>query len=135
MLVDGPTFSIPFPHQTERTVATLLRGYRFGPIRDGWIIMFENNGTLPGEQHIDQLCVVMPPAGPLKVRIVKRGRRPGTWDLLTFTGEPELDQPLLWAERVTMLLPYTPTPRDIEALGSGYWQYPMPTPQLSSAGP
>lgn len=121
-MLNGSTFNVPFPRQTERTVATLLRGHRFGPIKDGWMIMFENNETPPSDRIVDQFCIVMPPDGPLKARIVRFGRRPGTWDLLTHTGDPELDQPLLWAELVTMILPYSPTPADIAALGAGYWE-------------
>lgn len=112
--------TLPFPAQTDRTSATILRGHRMGLLRDGWLLLFENNERPPGPELHDQLCIVRTVDRETLCRIVRKGRRPGTWDLLTATGEQMLDVTLLWAERVTMIIPYEPSAQLTIALVETY---------------
>ncbi|MDT6942603.1 hypothetical protein RI570_21370, partial [Brucella pseudogrignonensis] len=50
------------------------------------------------------------------VRFVKKGRKPGRYDLLTVTGEPIIDAELKWAAEVTLIKPHVPTDKEAAAL-------------------
>lgn len=64
----------------------------------------------------DELCVVETSDGRIMVRVVRPGRLPGRYDLLTATGEPELDIELIWAEVVTWIKPYRPGEAEVAAI-------------------
>ena len=104
-----PIASLPYPQQTEHTAARMLRGHRMGALRDGWLLLYENLGRAPVDAIADELCIVQTADHRCLARVLKKGRRPNCWDLLTVTGEQELDVPLAWAEPVTMILPFRPT--------------------------
>ncbi len=104
---------LPFPRQTEHTAARLLRGHRFAPLKDGWLLIYEDLRPPPTPQVIDELCIVQTIDGKVLVRIVKPGRKPGRWDLLTATGEQTLDAELAWAQRVTLIVPFHPHRRAV----------------------
>lgn len=104
-----PIATIPFPVQTPHTSARMLRGHRMGALKDGWLLLYENLEQAPTSELVDELCIVMTADHRCLARSIKQGRRPGTWDLLTVTGEQELDVTLVWAAPVTLILPYRPT--------------------------
>lgn len=108
---------LPFPSQTDRTSARLVRGHRFEPIKDGWLLLYEDNQTAPSESMVGELCIVRTDDGRVLVRILRKGRKPGRWDLLTGSGEQELDAALVWAEPVTMIVPFNPTPEQSALFG------------------
>lgn len=103
-----PVASLPYPQQTAHTAARMLRGHRMGALRGGWLLLYENLERPPADTIADELCIVQTADHRCLARIVKKGRRPNCWDLLTMTGEQELDVPLAWAEPVTLILPYKP---------------------------
>lgn len=104
-----PVQTFPFPLQTPHTAARMLRGHRMGGLKDGWLLIYENLESPAGDHLVDELCIVMTADHRCLVRIVRKGRRPGCWDLLTVTGEQELDVTLVWAELVTLILPHKPS--------------------------
>lgn len=80
-----------------------------GALKDGWLLLYEGLDRPPAENAIDELCIVQTADHRCLARILKRGRRPNCWDLLTVTGEQELDVAVAWAEPVTLILPFKPT--------------------------
>lgn len=107
----------PGPHVTDEMVAMSVRGYTMGAIRDGWIVFFNNHRTVPHDGHIDELCVVETDTGRVLLRFLKKGRKTGTWDLVSVTGEPMLDVDLKWAERIEWIRPHKITPEEMQLLG------------------
>ena len=106
-----PTIAkLPFPSQTQHTVARMLRGHRMGALKDGWLLLYEDLKRSPHDGLVDELCIVMTADQRCLVRILRPGRKSGCWDLLTVTGEQELDVVLEWAEPVTLILPHKPSP-------------------------
>lgn len=113
-----PLSYIPFPLQTSKTAARMLRGHRMGPLKDGWLLVYEDLHTPCDESLVDELCIVKTADQRVLARQVKKGRQPGTWDLLTATGEQELDVELVWAQKVTLIVPYVPTAEEAATLGA-----------------
>lgn len=109
-------FRIPQPYSTPSTVAKVVRGYSMGAIRDGWLVFYEQDFAPPHDGLIDKLCVVMTSDDRDLIRFVKKGRKPGRYDLLTVTGEPILDAELKWAAEVTLIKPHVPTDEQAAAL-------------------
>ena len=101
-MADEATYHVDLPKR-EGMVGTVLRGHTMGPIKNGWILYFHNNKSAPSDEHLEQLCIVMTGEGERLVRYLKRGHKPGTFDLLTFSGPPRLDAPVIWAERVLLI--------------------------------
>lgn len=95
----------------------MLRGHRMGALKDGWLLVYEDERLPADEQHVDQLCIVETADHQVLVRFIKHGRRPGTWDLLTVTTDQMLDVTLKWAAKVTLIVPYEPTPEVAAVLG------------------
>jgi hypothetical protein len=89
-----------------------------GPLRDGWLLIYEDQRSAPDDHLQGKLCLVMTADQRVLCRTVVRGRQPGGWDLLTATLEQELDVELVWAEPVTMILPYEPTADEAALLGT-----------------
>ena len=78
-------------------------------IKDGWLLVYEHTERPPVEQLVGELCIVMTDDDRCLTRILRKGRLPGRWDLLTANNEQELDVALRWAAMVTMILPYVPS--------------------------
>lgn len=111
------TFKVQFPQFANQVEAYVLRGYNMGGIRDGWIIIIEKAlKRAPHDGLIDELCMVEAQDGRNLTRILKKGRKPGTWDLLTVTGPAELDVALKWAAPVAWVKPHTLTKIETAAL-------------------
>ncbi len=104
-----PVAQVPYPQLTSHTAARMLRGHRMGALKDGWLLLYEALDRPADDRAIDELCIVQTADHRILARVVKRGRRPNCWDLLTVTGEQELDVPVTWAEPVTLILPYKPS--------------------------
>ncbi|MBD7992867.1 hypothetical protein H9643_18995 [Ochrobactrum sp. Sa2BUA5] len=115
-MTDQNILRVPHPSATPNTVAKVLRGYSMGAIRDGWLVFYEQNFAQPHDGLIDKLCVVMTSDDRDLIRFVKKGRKPGRYDLLTVTGEPILDAELKWAAEVTWIKPHIPTVEEAAAL-------------------
>ncbi|MDX0251135.1 hypothetical protein GOC31_20780 [Sinorhizobium meliloti] len=70
----------------------------------------------PNDDLVDELCIARTREGRTLLRLLRKGRKPGTWDLVSITGDPLLDQELEWAERVIWLEPHRITHTEIDAL-------------------
>ena len=100
--------TLPFPRQTEFTVARMVRGHRMGALKDGWLVFYEELDRPAHDGLIDELCDVMTADHRCLLRLLRRGRKTDTWDILTLSGDQELDVSLIWAEPMTLILPYKP---------------------------
>lgn len=100
---------LPFPQQTPSTVCRMVRGHRMGALKDGWLVFYEERDRPAHEGLVDELCVVMTDDRRCLVRVLRRGRKAGSWDLLTVSGDQELDVSLIWAEPTTLIMPYKPS--------------------------
>lgn len=114
--MSNAAFTFPLIKQTELTAARMLRGHRFAPLKDGWLLVYEDAKQPPHAGLIDELCIVMTVDGDIRARILRRGRREGTWDLLAGNADQELDVALTWAAKVDAIIPFDPTPEQMEAL-------------------
>lgn len=113
---DQEALRVPKPYATSNTVAKAVRGYSMGAIRDGWIVYYEQEFKAPHDGLIDKLCVVMTADDRDLIRFIKKGRKPGRYDLLSITGEPILDAELKWAAEITWIKPHILTDEQISAL-------------------
>lgn len=113
---DQEVLKVPKPYSTPNTVAKVVRGYSMGAICDGWLVFYEQDFAPPHEGLQDKLCVVMTSDDRDLIRFVKKGRKPGRYDLLTVTGEPILDAELKWAAEVAWIKPHVPTDEEAAAL-------------------
>jgi hypothetical protein len=77
-----------------------------GAIEDGWLLCYEDNETPPSDAIDNKLCIVKTPEGRILTRKVRKAWMAGRWDLGTVNGEQRLNQLLVWAEPVTMIIPY-----------------------------
>lgn len=104
------------PYVTEDMGALSVRGYCMGAIRDGWWVYIEDHQSRPHDGLIDELCVAQLKDGRCLVRFLKKGRKPGTWDLVAVTGDPILDAELEWAEKVEWIRPHRPSDAELAFL-------------------
>jgi hypothetical protein len=74
-----------------------------GALRDGWLVFYNHDETPAREELVGQLCVCAVPSGQRFIRFLAKGSRPLLWTLESVTGEPMVDTPLLWAERVVWI--------------------------------
>jgi hypothetical protein len=116
-VTEKPIGTVPFPQQTPHTAARMLRGHRMRPLMDGWLLLYEDLRRPCGDSLVGKLCIVKTADQRILTRLLQKGRQPGTWDLLTATGEQELDVELVWAEKVTLIVPYEPTAEEAAAMG------------------
>lgn len=101
-----PIYSVPPPPLTEKTAIRVLRGHTMGLIEDGWLIYYEHNETPPRPDIDGKLCIVKTIDGRILTRKVRAAWAPDRWDLETVNGEQLFNQPLIWAEPVTLIQPH-----------------------------
>jgi hypothetical protein len=89
----------------QDTVAVEIRGDALGANLAGWVAYFDARRTPPTPDMLDQLCVVCLDDGRVLVRRLKEGRAAGRYDLFVSYGDPQLDQAVAWAARVTAIMP------------------------------
>lgn len=106
----------PASLESQSAVAYSVRGYSMGAIRDGWWAFTHGLKGRPNDDLIDELCIARTRSGRTLLRFLRKGRMPGTWDLVSVTGDPQLDQELEWAERVVWLEPHRVTHTEIDDL-------------------
>lgn len=114
MMHSTPSPSVlPAAFTAKRAAAYSVRGYTMGAIRDGWWAFVPGQQTKPNDDLVDELCIAHTKSGRTMLRYLRKGRAPGTWDLLSITGDPLLDQELIWAERVIWLEPHKITHSEV----------------------
>ena len=90
---------------SAQTVAVEVKGLSLGPIFDGWRVYFDDRREPVTDDLIGRLCVVGLADGRILVKTLTRGRSSGAFDLHGQFGDPVLDIEVLWAARVTSMMP------------------------------
>ena len=102
----GPFDEAPAPEDaTPQTVAAEVRGQSLGPLFNGWRVYFDDRREAVTDDLIGRLCVVGLADGRVLVKQVLRARTEGRFELHGQFGEPVLDADVLWAARVTSMMP------------------------------
>ena len=102
----GPRDEVPAPENaTPLTVAAEIRGDSLGPIFAGWRIFYDDRREAVTDDLLGRLCILWLADGRVLVKKVLRGRSGGRFDLHGQFGEPVLDAEVLWAAKVTGLMP------------------------------
>jgi transcriptional regulator with XRE-family HTH domain len=102
----GPLDEAPAPEDvTAQTVAAEVRGQSLGPLFDGWRVYFDDRREPVTDDLIGRLCVVGLSDGRVLVKQVRRGRVEGQFELHGQFGEPVLDAEVIWAAKVTSMMP------------------------------
>lgn len=71
---------------------------------DGSLILYDDRREPPHEDMIGEVCVVGLPDDRVLVKRLRRGSRPGLFDLESIVGETMRDQPIEWAAVVLMVI-------------------------------
>lgn len=100
----APLYSALIP-ENDGLIGFVVRGHTLGLIKDGWKVFIDQRRRPPTDRLIDELCVVRTADGKILMRVLKKARRPGTYDLVTATGPHMLDVPLVWAEKILLIVP------------------------------
>ena len=102
----GPFDEAPAPEDaTTHTVAAEIRGQSLGPLFDGWRVYFDDRREAVTDDLIGRLCVVGMADGRVLVKQVLRGKAEGRFELHGQFGEPVLDAEVVWAARVSSMMP------------------------------
>lgn len=110
-----PDLYVKLPERPD-LVGTMMRGHTMGAIKDGWIVYYYDLRRPPTDGLIGELCIVMTEGGRKLIRYLHRGHLPGTWDLVTDSGNHMLDVVLQWAEKVVLIQPYVPNGEELAKL-------------------
>lgn len=99
-------FVAPPPRYGKNTVAVEVRGTSIrGYGEDGWFVYYDDKRPTIESHMIGQLCVVGLEDGRTMVKIPYQGRKPGHFDLESTHAETLRDVRVIWAARVTALMP------------------------------
>jgi transcriptional regulator with XRE-family HTH domain len=90
---------------SARTVAVEVRGESLGPIFAGWHVYFDDRREPVTDDLVGRLCVVGLVDGRILVKKLLRSRGPGGFELHGQFSEPIVDADVLWAARVTSMMP------------------------------
>jgi len=82
-----------------------VRGESLGPIFAGWHVYFDDRREPVTDDLVGRLCVVGLVDGRILVKKLLRGRGPGGFELHGQFSEPIVDADVLWAARVTSMMP------------------------------
>lgn len=93
----------------RHVVAVEVEGDSMSPMYQPGHILFFSRATHSGilESDVGSPCVVEDANGMAWVKMVRRGSKPGLWNLISLnqTSESEWDKPIRWASRVIFALP------------------------------
>ncbi len=104
--LQGPLGEAAAPDEaTPDTVAVEVRGESLGAFFDGWMVYFDDRREPVTDDLIGEICVVGLADDRVLIKKVLRGRSPQTFDLHGQFGEPLLEAEVIWAARVTSMMP------------------------------
>lgn len=93
------------PNATEATVAVEARGDSLGPALDRSLIYYDDRRDPYTGEFLGDLCVVGTADGQVLVKVIRRGSQPGRYTLYGQFGAPIEDVEIVWAARVTAIIP------------------------------
>jgi DNA-binding XRE family transcriptional regulator len=93
------------PPGVPNCVAARIRGDSQWPLRDGWTVFWHREQEGIAEDCIGKLCVVQVHEGPLLLKELMRGSRPGKWTLQSWNAPVRQDVRVDWASKVLDIRP------------------------------
>lgn len=102
----SPPLHAPRPDDNPALTARVVRGHNLGLIRDGWLVYYYDLSLKPSAIDAEMLYVLKASDGRYLVRLLRAGKKRGTYDLLTATGPVELDVEIEWAQAVVWIKPW-----------------------------
>lgn len=88
------------------TVAVRIRGDSMHPMRDGWLLFYRRDQQGVPEGCLNRLCIVkLADDGPMLVKEIRRGYRPGRFVLASWNAAPLEDVQVDWAAPVLSIRP------------------------------
>lgn len=108
----------------RRPVGRIVRGHNMGAVKDGWIVIHDNQERPMRPEALGELCVIALADGRCLVRTVRQGRQRDRYDLVSETGPAILDAEVVWVEPVTAIVPYKPTLEEMALLDEKGWLEP-----------
>lgn len=76
-----------------------------GTLEDGWIVYYDNRRDPPDETLHAKLCIVGVADGRVLIKKLYPGRKRGHYDLHSVSAPVLLDQPVIWAAKITWIAP------------------------------
>lgn len=103
----GELDRVPAPKNAKaETVAAEVRGVSLGPVLDGWLVYWDEVRNPVTPDLIGKLCVVGLPNDQVLVKEIQSAGSAGRFHLISNSNEaPIFDQEVLWAAKVTGILP------------------------------
>lgn len=86
-------------------VALRITGDSMHPIKEGWLVYYNNRIEGNCDQYLNELCVVKVRNGPVLVKELKRGYSIGRYNLFSHNAEIMEDRELEWCAKVQFLRP------------------------------
>jgi transcriptional regulator with XRE-family HTH domain len=90
---------------SPETVAVEVRGDSLGRSFDRWLVFYDEVANPVTDDLIGKLCVVGLSDDRVLIKTIRRGSRPGLFNLESNTEPPIKDIPLEWAARVKAMRP------------------------------
>lgn len=91
---------------TKDTVAVLVKGDSMGGrLEPGDHVFYDDRRSPPTADMIGELCVVEKENGEVLVKRLSKGAEPDLFHLISYNAEPEFNQRLRWAARITWIKP------------------------------
>jgi phage repressor protein C with HTH and peptisase S24 domain len=104
----GPFGEADMPPKGGKTslVAVIVQGDSMsGTLEDGWTVYYDNRRDPPDETLHAKLCIVGLADGRILIKKLYPGRKRGHYDLHSVNAPALLDQPVIWAARITWIAP------------------------------
>lgn len=103
---DSPNEFVPMPENgNENTVAVEVRGSSLGSIFETWLVYCDEVHQQPGPDLLNKLCVVGLEDDRVLVKRLRRGSRPGVYNLESNTEGLIEDVSVVWAAKVKTMTP------------------------------
>jgi hypothetical protein len=94
------------PGGSPSSSALEVRGHSLAGLADDEaLIYFENQRTAPTPDMLNHVVVVELESGEILVKRLRRGSRPGSYDLESLAGPTIEDAAIVWAAHVTAIIP------------------------------
>lgn len=96
---------IPAPPGFEDCEAAELRGDSMPPLQAGWRIVWRRGHEGVTAELIGKLCIVQVQDGPTLVKILRKARKKGFWDLESWNAPRRENVSLVWAAKIVDIRP------------------------------
>ena len=100
--IDAP----PGLPSASSAVALLVQGDSMLPVlEDGWMVVYSRSHEGITEECLNRLCVVRLEDDRTLVKKLKKGKKPGLYELISYNADPMPEQHVSWASRILSIVP------------------------------